>query len=232
MVDLAIIISELTHMRHVASAQISGFKVGCVLEDIFGRCHCGANSEYEDRTAGLCAESAAVAAMSSSTGATKLKNIYLCGAPQDDAQYNAPTLPCGLCRQRLAEISDENTELFSLSQKGEIIYQCKFVDLLPQPFTLSQNEEFAEFINTKRKPLSLKRGMDINIALQKLYDRSFPLSKKKEACIIELKSGDFIGGNYFGTACYKADIDAKTAAYSQIARQNLWNEIKKVHTLG
>jgi len=232
MVDLAIIISELAHMRHVASTEISGFKVGCVIEDIFGRCYYGANSEYEDRTAGLCAESAAIAAMSSSTGATKLKTIYLCGAPQDDTDYNDPTLPCGLCRQRLAEISDENTELFSLSQKGEIVYHCKFFDLFPKPFTLSKNEEFAKFITTKREPLSFKKGMDINVALQQLYDRSFPLSKKKQACVIELKSGDIIGGNYFGTACYKADIDAKTAAYSQIARQNLWNEIKEIHTLG
>ena len=231
MVDLAIIISELTHMRHIATAEFSGFKVGCVLEDIFGRYHCGANSEYEDRTAGLCAESAAIAAMSSSVGATKIKAIYLCGAPQDDKEYNKPTLPCGLCRQRLAEISDENTEFISLSPKGEVLYQCKFFELFPQPFTVNLNEEFIEFINTKRRAFSFKNGTDINAALQKLYDRSFPLSGKREACIIELKSGDIIGGNYFGTSCYKADIDAKTAVYSQIARQNLWAEIRKVHTL-
>ena len=232
MITISTINSELTHMRDVATAELSGFTVGCVLEDIFGRCHCGANSEYEDRTAGLCAESAAIAAMSSSVGATKLKSIYLCGAPKADKKYNKPTFPCGLCRQRLAEISDENTDFISLSQNGEILYQCKFFELFPFPFTLGGNKEFAEFINTKRRAFSFKNGTDIDVALQKLYDRSFPLSGKKEACIIELKSGDLIGGNYFGTACYKADIDAKTAAYSQIARQNLWNEIKKVHFLG
>ena len=232
MVDLAVIISELVHMRHIATAEFSDFKVGCVLEDIFGRYHCGANSEYEDRTAGLCAESAAIAAMSSSVGATKIKSIYLSGAPRDDIEYNKPTIPCGLCRQRLAEISDENTEFISLSPKGEIIYQCKFFDLLPQPFITEKSNEFVEFINTKRRPFSFKNGTDINAALQKLYDRSFPLSGKREACVIELKSGDIIGGNYFGSACYKADIDAKTAAYSQIARQNLWAEIRKVHSMG
>ena len=49
MITISTINSELTHMRDVATAELSGFTVGCVLEDIFGRCHCGANSEYEDR---------------------------------------------------------------------------------------------------------------------------------------------------------------------------------------
>ena len=232
MIDINIVKSELTHMRDIATAEFSGFVVGCALEDIFGRFHCGANSEYEDRTAGLCAESSAIAAMCSSVGATKVKTIYLSGGPKDDPDYNKPVLPCGLCRQRLAEICDENTDFVSISPKGEINFQCKFTELFPLPFTSEKSPELIEFINTKRRAFSFDSSKDINVVLQKLHDRSFPVSGKREACVIELANGSIVTGNYFGTACYKADIDAKTAAYSKIARQNLWSEIKKVHFLG
>ena len=232
MPDIKIINSELLRMKELANADISGFCVGCVLEDIFGRFYYGSNSEYEDRRAGLCAESAAIADMSSKVGATMIKNIYLSGASKKNPDEKTPVLPCGLCRQRLAEICDENTNLFSLNSNGDILKQCKFFDLYPFPFTLGNSAEFLKFITSKRENNAIEKYQTIEEKLHILYDLSFPVSGKREACIIELSDGNLITGNYFGTSCYKADIDAKTAAYSKIAQKNLWAGIKHIHFLG
>lgn len=223
------IISELLRARWHAFAPISKFMVGCVIEDIFGRFFYGANSEFEDRRAGLCAESAAVADMCAKVGATFIKNIYLCGAPENDKSYNEPVFPCGLCRQRLLEISDENTQFISVNQNKEIIFTCPFSELVPHSFTSDDTKQFIEYMSTKRKPLALDKDMPIDEKLELLKELSFPLSGKKEACIIELRTGELIGGNYFGTSCYKADIDARTAAYAMLLQMHCIEEIKKVY---
>ena len=229
MADFSIIVSEMKKARELATPDISGYAVGCVIEDIFGRLFIGSNSEYENRCAGLCAESAAIANMCSSVGATRLKNIYLCGAPKNNLNYNEISVPCGLCRQRIAEIADADTKLLSLGQNGSINFECNFFELMPKPFIVEGQKWVSEYINQKREPLVLKKGDDISERLIQLKDLSFPLSGKKEALIIELATGELLGGNYFGTACYKADIDAETSAYAKVAALRLWNEIKKIH---
>ncbi len=226
------LVSKLLDIKKQAKADISKFEVGCIIEDIFGRFFYGANSEYTNRNAGLCAESAAIADMISSVGATKIKNIYLCGSPQNDQSYKKATYPCGLCRQRLAELSDEATHFYAISITGKLLDDCNFFELLPHKFTLESSKEITPFLSTKREPLILDSTTNISSALKELSELSFNISGKKEACIIQLDDDTLIGGNYFGTSCYKADIDAKTSAYSKIARFNLWKKIKEVHFVG
>jgi len=226
------VFQTLLNARDKAFVPISGFAVGCVIEDIFGRFFCGANSEYDDRTAGLCAESCAIADMCSSVGATKIKNLYLCGGIIGEHNFE-PVLPCGVCRQRIAELSDENTLVVCVDTKGNVLRKFKFSEIFPLPFTLSGTEKFQNILEHRRPKIDLKKGDDIKQKLQQLYDYSYPLSNKKEAAIIELEDGSLVGGNYFGTSCYKADIDAKTAAKARLLFQaGFAPKIKKVHFLG
>lgn len=222
----------LSEARNRAFVPFSGFAVGCVIEDIFGRFFCGANSEYDDRNAGLCAESCAIADMCSMVGAAKIKNLYLCGGIV--GKYSEePVLPCGLCRQRIAELSDEKTNIICAGTDGNILKTFKFSEIFPLPFSLSETADFRKILETKRPAIKLKKGDDIRQKLQELYDFSYPLSNKKEAVIIELENGGLIGGNYFGTSCYKADIKAKTAANARLLFQaGTSAKIRKVHSLG
>ena len=83
-------------VRELAYAPYSGFKVGAVLVDSKDGLHIGCNVENASFGLTQCAERAAVTAAT----AVGRRDMKLCVIVTDTEE---PTMPCGACRQVLAE---------------------------------------------------------------------------------------------------------------------------------
>lgn len=117
-------------VRARAHAPYSHFHVGSAVLDELGRIHSGCNVENAAYPEGICAETAAIAAMVAA-GGTRIVAIAAVGGGQ---QLQACT-PCGGCRQRIAEFSDRNTRIILLDEAGRP--QSHTVEqLLPASFRL------------------------------------------------------------------------------------------------
>ena len=117
-------------VRARAHAPYSHFHVGSAVLDEHGRIHSGCNVENAAYPEGICAETAAIAAMVAA-GGTRIVAIAAVGGGQ---QLQACT-PCGGCRQRIAEFSDRNTRIILLDEAGRP--QSHTVEqLLPASFRL------------------------------------------------------------------------------------------------
>ena len=112
-----------------AYAPYSQFPVGaCILSDT-GRFFVGCNVENVSYGLTACAELAAISAMVVA-GDRKIAEIAVVSA-----QYlTCP--PCGGCRQRLQEFSDENTTVH-LFAKEKYVGSYLMANLLPLPFDRS-----------------------------------------------------------------------------------------------
>jgi cytidine deaminase len=87
-----------------AYAPYSGFRVGAALLSEGERIHAGANVENGSYSAGLCAERSALAA-AVADGASGFSAIAI-ALPDADPDATANGLvPCGICRQWLAELA-------------------------------------------------------------------------------------------------------------------------------
>jgi len=109
-------------VRARAHAPYSHFHVGSAVLDEQGRVHSGCNVENAAYPEGICAETAAIAAMVAAGG----KRIVAIAAVGGGQQLQACT-PCGGCRQRIAEFADRNTRVILLDDAGR-----------PQSFTVEQ----------------------------------------------------------------------------------------------
>ena len=114
--------------RENAFAPFSKFKVGAALEDTDGGFHTGCNVENATYGLTICAERVAVF-KAVSEGARKFRRVAVA------ADTDAPTPPCGACRQILWEFcGDIEVVLVNLRGKTET-YRLK--DLFPKPFDVS-----------------------------------------------------------------------------------------------
>ncbi len=111
-----------------AYAPYSGYRVGAAVLDERGRIFAGANVENASYGLTLCAERAAVGAAVSG-GARRVQAVAV-------AASRAPEpVPCGACRQVLAEFAAPDTPVYVLAPAG-VVRRFRLGTLLPHGFAL------------------------------------------------------------------------------------------------
>jgi len=144
MVKDEVLIKKALEAREKAYAPYSKFKVGAALLDKNGKIHQGCNIENAAYTPTNCAERTAVF-KAVSEGVKEFDAIAIVGGPEKQEDGGADyCMPCGVCRQVLAEFCDSK-EFRVLIAKSEGDYKEYLLDeLLPFRFTknmLSDEEE-------------------------------------------------------------------------------------------
>ena len=115
-------------MQH-AYAPYSQFKVGAALLATDGTIIAGCNVENASYPAGTCAERVAL-------GAAVVAGHRRFSAVVVATEATAPTPPCGICRQALAEFGLDLVVVSATSKGAEARWTLDA--LLPHPFTPSQ----------------------------------------------------------------------------------------------
>ena len=108
------LINAAREARESAYNRYSDYAVGAALIDDRGHLHVGCNVENASYPLGTCAEAGAIAAMVLQ-GGRKIAKIAVVGGKSEIG----PCTPCGGCRQRIHEFSDENTVILAIDDSGE-----------------------------------------------------------------------------------------------------------------
>ena len=118
-------------IRELAYCPYSNFRVGAAIVDENGHVHVGCNVENAAYPLGSCAEAGAIAAMVAAGGQC-IVTIAVAGGGTNNTRA---CTPCGGCRQRIHEFSDDNTRIIVKNDDSE---WSKFTmaDLLPSSFHL------------------------------------------------------------------------------------------------
>jgi len=104
----------------------SSYPVGALVVTDKGNTYSGCNVENASYPEGHCAETAAIASMVIG-GEKKIKTIYVMTKNDEGG------IPCGGCRQRIREFSDENTQIIMCSPDG-VQQRINLSELLPNSF--------------------------------------------------------------------------------------------------
>ncbi len=112
--------------RKRAHAPYSKFKVGAAVRGESGRVFSGCNIENAAYPEGICAETAAIAAMVLG-GDSRIMEVLVVGVSDD------PVTPCGGCRQRIREFASSHTPIHIARPDG-IEQTLTLGQLLPQSF--------------------------------------------------------------------------------------------------
>ncbi|WP_439881689.1 cytidine deaminase [Pontibacter sp. MBLB2868] len=120
-----------------AYAPYSNFLVGAalVLED--GTMFKGSNQENAAYPSGLCAERTALFALSANHPNKKITMMAVTARRRSDEQF-LPAMPCGACRQVMAEYEYKQQEAIPVllqAQDGKFYRFRSVADLLPFQFT-------------------------------------------------------------------------------------------------
>jgi cytidine deaminase len=118
------LIAAASRVRSRAFAPYSGFLVGAALQTSSGKIFSGCNVENASLGLTICAERAAIAA----AVADGEKEFVAIAVVTDAAE---PTLPCGACRQVLAEFNPAIKIIASTLQND--VQEFSLADLLPRP---------------------------------------------------------------------------------------------------
>jgi cytidine deaminase len=117
----------------LAYAPYSRFKVGAaVLAD--GNVYTGCNIENASYGLAICAERVAVF-NAISAGARRLEAVAVACVDAHAQSHAGMLMPCGACRQVLAEFGDPNLPIYVLG-----VGTMKLDKLLPNPFILKRRE--------------------------------------------------------------------------------------------
>jgi len=111
-----------------AHAPYSKFPVGAAVRSASGALYVGCNVENASYPEGWCAETGAIAAMVAA-GETAIAEIAVV------AEQMPRTVPCGGCRQRLAEFAGPETNIHLCDATG-IVETVTLGQLLPRSFAL------------------------------------------------------------------------------------------------
>ena len=104
----------------------SNYQVGALIVTKNGNTYSGCNVENASYPLGNCAEAAAIASMVLA-GEKYIRMIYVMTKNDEGA------IPCGGCRQRIREFSDENTQIMMCSPDG-VQQRINLSELLPNSF--------------------------------------------------------------------------------------------------
>jgi cytidine deaminase len=115
------------HARASAYAPYSGFQVGAAVLTENGSVYSGCNVENSSYGLTICAERVALF-KAVSEGSTHLEAVALITDTEE------PVMPCGACRQVLAEFNPDLT-VFSGTEKGKSVSR-RLSELLPEAFNL------------------------------------------------------------------------------------------------
>ncbi len=111
---------ELCNLAYAAMdkayAPYSGYKVGAALLSKSGKVYCGCNIENAAFSPTNCAERTAFF-KAVSEGEREFTKIAVCGGK--DGRVTKPFMPCGVCRQVMAEFCDDPFEIIVLSEGGK-----------------------------------------------------------------------------------------------------------------
>ena len=119
-------INAVNQAMDKAYAPYSNYPVGALIVTENGQTFAGCNVENASYPEGNCAETAAIAAMVMA-GHQRIQKIYIIS--QDDQGAT----PCGGCRQRIREFSDNNTPVILCSPAG-VQRRLTLAELLPHAF--------------------------------------------------------------------------------------------------
>jgi len=119
-------IERAIRVRENAYAPYSGFRVGVCLRSKNNNLYVGANVENAAYPQSQCAEASAIGSLISS-GEIDIEEIVVVGEGKELCT------PCGGCRQRLNEFTNEKTLIHICSPEG-LRQTFKFNDLLPNFF--------------------------------------------------------------------------------------------------
>jgi len=119
-------LKTLKHSMSKAYAPYSNYPVGALIVTEGGQTFSGCNVENASYPEGHCAETAAIAAMVIA-GYQRIKTIYIMS--QDDQGAT----PCGGCRQRIREFSDNQTPVVLCAPAG-VVQRLPLAELLPHAF--------------------------------------------------------------------------------------------------
>ena len=109
-----------------AYAPYSNYQVGALIVTKNGNTYSGCNVENASYPLGNCAETAAIASMVLA-GEKYIRMIYVMTKNDEGG------IPCGGCRQRIREFSDENTQIIMCSPDG-VQQRINLSELLPNSF--------------------------------------------------------------------------------------------------
>jgi len=118
--------------RELAYAPYSNFKVGAAVLTVSNKIYTGCNIENTSYGLSICAERTAVFA-AVSEGETKFLALAVAGSE------NGYTMPCGACRQVLAEFSPE-MDIVVVDTDGNYIVRL-LSSLLPEAFHFNSGGE-------------------------------------------------------------------------------------------
>jgi len=134
--ELAELVAAAERARERAYAPYSGFQVGAALRSARGEIFAGCNVENASYGGTICAERSAVLAMVANTprpagAAASWRPTLSAIAVFTDAAELA--MPCGLCRQVLAEFA-VSAQVIVANPRAERV--LSFAELFPEPFVL------------------------------------------------------------------------------------------------
>jgi cytidine deaminase len=118
---------KLSALLRNAYAPYSEFRVAAAVVDENDDIHYGVNVENQSFPVATCAEAGAISALLTS-GARRIKKLYLLSEP------NIGVLPCGACRQRLAEFGSPSMQIISFGKTGDGPTEHSLEDLFPHGF--------------------------------------------------------------------------------------------------
>lgn len=122
-IDNEALMKKAKAVRNQAHAPYSRYYVGSAVLDENGEVHLGCNVENTAFPQGSCAEANAIGAMVAA-GGRRIAKIAVAGGSRTAVEANNDLevcTPCGGCRQRIFEFSDESTEIISLDGRGRVI---------------------------------------------------------------------------------------------------------------
>lgn len=123
-----------------AYAPYSGYKVGAAVELENGEIITGNNQENVAFPSGICAERVAIFSASSKYPGVRIKSIAICSSAKD-FKVNSPVLPCGSCRQVMAEYEnnqDSKIRIILSGETGKVFLVDGIENLLPLRFKADQ----------------------------------------------------------------------------------------------